>query len=193
MSVSNVIIKRCGVRSSGGRALLAAALFFLCAGQGAAQELKAPGFELNDLEGNPVKFVELLEKGPVMINFWATWCKPCIQELPHLQEIYEKFNDRGVTLLAVSVDSPRSVSKVKSFVSGHNYTFTVLLDPNKDVARKFNVQLFPYTFIVNTSGDIVFKNYGYRPGDEKGIEEKLLSLLGAETAPGKTEEGQESE
>jgi peroxiredoxin len=181
------------VRCLTGGALLAAALLLLWTGRAATQELKAPEIELNDLEGNPVKLVQLLEKGPVIINFWATWCKPCVQELPHLQDIYEKFRERGVSLLAISVDSPRSVSKVKSFVSGHNYTFTVLLDPNQDVARKFNAQVFPYTFIVNTAGEIVFKNYGYRPGDEKNIEEKLLSILESEPAPGKMEEGQQSE
>lgn len=175
------------------RVLLAAAFLFLCTGAGRAQELKAPDFELNDLDGNPVTLFKMLEKGPVIVNFWATWCKPCLRELPHLQDIHQKYKERGVTLLAISVDSPRSLSKVKSFVSGSGYTFTVLMDPNKDAARKLNAHSFPYTFIVNTAGDIVFKNYGYRPGDEKNLEEKLLSLLDGAPPSLEVEKGPEGD
>ncbi|MFQ6104468.1 MAG: peroxiredoxin family protein [Candidatus Glassbacteria bacterium] len=154
-----------------------AAMLYSSPGAATAENLKAPDFTLEKLDGSEAVLSEILKKGPVVINFWATWCKPCIRELPHLQEIYDRYKEAGVSLLAISVDSPRSLSKVKSFINGHNYTFTVLLDPNKDVSRKFNVHLFPYTFIVNTEGDIVFKNYGYRPGDEKKVEQKLLALI----------------
>ncbi len=143
----------------------------------AADPLKAPEFTLEDLDGNTATLHQFTDQGPVIISFWATWCKPCLRELPHMQDIYDRHRERGVNVLAISVDSPRSISKVKSFVSGHNYTFTVLLDTNKDVARKFNAHLFPYTFILNMDGEIIYKNYGYRPGDEKKVEEKVLALL----------------
>jgi cytochrome c biogenesis protein CcmG/thiol:disulfide interchange protein DsbE len=144
---------------------------------GAAEPLKAPEFTLDDLDGNAASLGTFTAQGPVVISFWATWCKPCLRELPHMQELYDRYRERGLSVLAISVDSPRSISKVKSFVSGHKYTFTVLLDTNKDVAREFNAHLFPYTFVLNRNAEIVYKNYGYRPGDEKKVEEKVLELL----------------
>jgi len=161
------------------------AVLLLAAGESTpAEDLKAPDFTAEDLDGNDVTLNKFLESGPVVISFWATWCKPCVRELPHLQEIYDRYKDRGFSMLAISVDSPRSLSKVKSFIKGHNYTLTVLLDPNKDIARQFNAHLFPYTFVISTSGDIVYKNYGYRPGDEKKVERQLLMLLDGESLPG---------
>jgi len=157
--------------------LLGLAVLFAGAGLGMAEDLKAPDFTLQDLDGNELTLYQFVEKGPVVVSFWATWCKPCLRELPHLQELYDEYKEKGVSMLAISVDSPRSVSKVKSFINGHEYTLTVLLDPNKDVSRKFNAHLFPYTFVINGEGNIVYKSYGYRPGDEKKVEKELDALL----------------
>jgi len=173
--------------------VLAAVLFLVGVGKLAADRLKAPDFTLEDLDGEDFSLRESLEKGPVVISFWATWCKPCLRELPHLQEIYNMYRDRGFSMLAISVDSPRSLSKVKSFIKGHNYTFTVLLDPNKDVSRKFNAHLFPYTFVLNTEGEIVYKSYGYRPGDEKKVEKQLLDLLDGRDSAGEQSSGEKSQ
>jgi cytochrome c biogenesis protein CcmG/thiol:disulfide interchange protein DsbE len=164
-------------------AVLAVVLLLAGWGSTPAEDLKAPDFTAEDLDGNNVTLSKILESGPVVISFWATWCKPCVRELPHLQEIYDKYKDRGFSVLAISVDSPRSLSKVKSFVKGHNYTVNVLLDPNKDISRQFNAHLFPYTFVINTNSEIVYKNYGYRPGDEKKVERQLLLLLEGENPP----------
>jgi peroxiredoxin len=171
--------------------VLAAVLILVGVGRPAADGLKAPDFTIEDLDGDNFTLSELLENGPVVISFWATWCKPCIRELPHLQEMYNTYRDRGFSMLAISVDSPRSLSKVKSFIKGHNYTFTVLLDPNKDVSRKFNAHLFPYTFVINTEGEIVYKSYGYRPGDEKKVEKQLLDLLDGQNSAGEQSSGEQ--
>ncbi len=136
-----------------------------------------PDFKLKNLEGERIALSDLLGKGPILISFWATWCKPCIKELPHLQELYEKYKDRGFLVVAISEDAPRSVSKVRSFIAGKRYTFLVLLDDNNSVQRKLNFRAIPYTMLLDKEGHIVHKRMGYRPGDERLLEEEFLSLI----------------
>ena len=142
-----------------------------------------PDFKLKNLEGERIALSDLLGQGPMLISFWATWCKPCVKELPHLQELYEKYKDKGFLVVAISEDSPRSLSKVRSFIAGKRYTFLVLLDENNAVQRKLNFRAIPYTMLLDKEGYIVHKRMGYRPGDEQVLEEKLLPLLEAQEEP----------
>ncbi len=142
----------------------------------------APKFSLKNLEGQRVALDDLLGRGPLLIDFWATWCKPCIKELPHLHDLFLKYRDRGFQVVAISEDSPRSLSKVKSFVAGNKYEFLVLLDENGAVQRKFNFRALPYTVLLDRDGHVIYSRMGYRPGDEQVLEEKLLALLAAEEA-----------
>lgn len=138
----------------------------------------APSFSLENLNGDYVDLKDLISKGPVLISFWATWCKPCVEELSEYEKIYKEFKNKGVNVLAVSIDNERTLSKVKPFVKANNYSFTVLLDPNSDVARKFYVQSVPYTFIVDKKGNIVYSHLGYKKGDEIKVKKILNELSG---------------
>jgi peroxiredoxin len=142
------------------------------------KKLKAADFSLKNLNGEMVKLSELYGKGPIVINFWATWCKPCVKELPHLNQVFLDYRDQEVAVLAISEDSPWSVSKVKSFISGNRYEFTVLLDTNGDVLRKYGLLGTPYTFVLNPQGEILFKHFGYRPGDEVTLRQEIDKALG---------------
>jgi len=174
------------------RALCSAILFILLAGvllippagseEDQAQLPLAPAFSLKNLDGQRVSLDDLLGRGPLLIDFWATWCKPCIKELPHLHELYLKYRDRGFQVVAVSEDSPRSLAKVRSFVAGNKYEFLVLLDENGTVQRKFNFRAIPYTILLDRDGHVIHSRMGYRPGDERVLEEKLLALLEAQEA-----------
>ncbi len=144
----------------------------------------APDFSLKDLDGKRVALSDLLGRGPVLIDFWATWCKPCVKELPHLHDLYLKYRDRGFQVVAVSEDSPRSLSKVKSFVAGNKYEFLVLLDENSAVQRKFNFRALPYTVLLDKDGHVIHSRVGYRPGDERVLEGMFLPLLEAQEAAG---------
>ena len=95
-------------------------------------------FTLQDLEGNDVKLSKLLEKGPVMISFWATWCSPCKEEIKKMFPVYEKYKDRGFTYLAINQDNQKSVSKVKSYINANGYSFPVVLDPDKSVFESYS-------------------------------------------------------
>lgn len=159
------------------------------------RNLKAADFSLKDLKGDMIQLSQLYGKGPIVINFWATWCKPCVKELPHLNQIFLDYRDRGVEVLAISEDSPWSVSKVKSFVAGNRYEFTVLLDTNGDVQRKYGLLGVPFTFVLNPRGEILFKHFGYRPGDEVTLREeieKALATDGGEEAEETSEGGSSS-
>ena len=85
-------------------------------------------FTLPDIDGNDVTLSQLMEKGPVLISFWATWCSPCKEEMKKINEIYNKYKDKGFTYIAINQDNQKSVSKVKAFITAQNYNFVVLLD-----------------------------------------------------------------
>jgi peroxiredoxin len=140
-------------------------------------ESKAPEFALPNIDGKDVKLADLLARGPVVIDFWATWCKPCIKGFPALQQICDKYRESGVTVVAISVDSPKSRSRVSPFIKSQKYTFEVLLDVEGKVAQKYSAVAIPRTVLVSTQGDIVYTSVGYRPTNEERLDEAIQTLL----------------
>lgn len=118
----------------------------------------APDFTLPTLGGNPVRLTNYKGK-VVFLNFWATWCPPCREEMPSMESLYQRLKGRDFEMLAVSIDS-KGEDHVRSFVSKYALTFPVLLDPNKEVYRLYGLTGVPETFIVNKHGDIVLKIIG---------------------------------
>ena len=123
-------------------------------------------FRLKDLKGKQVTLHERLKQGPVLISFWATWCKPCLQEMPHLDDINDTWSERGLTTFAISIDKPRSQSKVRSYIQSKRYKFDVLLDPNEEAFRRMQGQSVPYVVLLKPDGEAQYVKVGYRPGDE---------------------------
>ena len=138
---------------------------------------KAQNFILEDLDGDFVELNELTGEGPLLLSFWATWCKPCIEEMRELNKIYEQYKSDGFNLVAISVDSEKSLSRVKPFIKSKNYDFTVLLDTNSEVARMYYAQPVPYTVLLDPEGTIVYSHLGYKKGDEKEVEKLIQSLI----------------
>lgn len=146
---------------------------------------KAPDFRATDLAGEKVALKDLLGKGPVVVDFWATWCKPCLKELPYVDRIREKYADRGVQVLAVTIDSPKSQSQVKRYIDTHKFGFRVLLDPEQEVFRKLQGKgSIPYVVVLDAEGAIRYQHTGYRPGDENELERVVAELLGDAPDPG---------
>ncbi len=143
----------------------------------AGKESKAPDFTLANLEGKDITLSELLAGGPVIVDFWATWCKPCIKGFPGLQELFEKYKDRGLSVVAVSVDSPKSRSRVGPFIRSKKYSFEVLLDTQGRVAKKYNAVTIPRAVLISPGGEIACATVGYRPSNHEQMEKSLILLL----------------
>jgi len=142
----------------------------------------APPFELRTLEDQKLKLAELRRRGPVVLDFWATWCKPCIAAAPELEALHKAYATRGVTVVGISVDSPRSFSRVRPTVKKLGITYPVGIDEDGSLQEKYGIQAMPTTVIVDTSGVIVHVLQGYRAGAIAALGERLDALL-APAAP----------
>ncbi|MCI4666611.1 MAG: TlpA family protein disulfide reductase [Bacteroidia bacterium] len=137
-----------------------------------------PAKTIKDLKGKSVKASELKnESGPMIISFWATWCKPCLKELNAIADVYDDWKDEtGVKLVAISIDDARAAHKLPSFVNGQDWDYEVYLDENGDLKRAMNVVNVPHTFLLNEKGEIVYQRTIYAPGDEELLYEKIQKL-----------------
>ncbi len=143
---------------------------------------KLPSTELRDLKNNPIMASELANsEGPTVVNFWATWCKPCIQELNSINEVYFDWQDEtNVKLVAISIDDSRNVPKVAPLVNGKGWEFDVFTDANSDFRRAMNVQTIPHTFLLNSDGNVVWQHNGYTPGEEEELFEVIKKVANGE-------------
>jgi cytochrome c biogenesis protein CcmG/thiol:disulfide interchange protein DsbE len=160
--------------------IVASALLMLVVPATAGRNMKAPDFTLTNLGGKEVTLSEVLREGPVLLDFWATWCKPCVKAFPDLQDLYEKYQERGLRVVAVSVDSPKSQARVAPLIKSKSYTFEVLLDTQGRVATKYQVMALPRTLLITPSGEIVYATVGNRPTSHKELEQAILEILPAE-------------
>jgi len=136
-----------------------------------------PDFSLKQMDGARFSISGVLGKKVIVIDFWATWCKPCKKLLKKLDGISREFPDT-VSVLAISTDEPSSFSRVESYVKSRNYHFTVLHDPDSAVSGIFNPSgSIPYTMIIGKNKKIVYTHTGYIPGYEKELREKILELI----------------
>jgi peroxiredoxin len=134
-----------------------------------------PDFKLSDSNNKEIKLNDLLGNGPVLIDFWATWCAPCKKGMVALNKLAEKYD--SLTVVVISIDAPKDIAKAKSYLKSNNYKFIGLYDSDKKLAKKLNVVNPPRTFILDKTGEIVFSHDGYETGTEKLYEAKIRELL----------------
>ena len=139
---------------------------------------KLPNIEVKTLKGDAFNISELDNDGkPIVISFWATWCKPCKKELNNISEVYEDWQkETGVKLIAISIDDTRSMSKVAPYINASDWEYEVYLDPNADLKRVMGVSTVPHTFLINGKGEIVWQHRGYMEGDEEELYEKIIEF-----------------
>jgi thiol-disulfide isomerase/thioredoxin len=141
----------------------------------AQKQYALPTADVQDLKGQTVSTGTLSNGGkPMVISFWATWCKPCIAELSAIHEEYETWaEETGVKLVAISIDDQRNVAKVAPFVNGRGWNYEVYCDPNGNFKRAMSVNTVPHTFLVDGQGNIVWQHNAYNPGDEAHLFEMI--------------------
>ena len=135
-------------------------------------------FELPTLDGGRLKLADALVDGPVILDFWATWCAPCKLAMPAYSELAARYAEHGVKLWAVSWDDPRMHDRIAPYFERAGFTFPALLDADKRVGRGLGVVNLPTTFLVAADGSLAWQHVGYASGDEKALETALRATLG---------------
>ena len=154
-------------------ALLFGILFFLFRATGSGVTM-APDFARPDLRGQLVRLADL--RGQVVVlNLWATWCLPCVKEMPTLEALHRNLSDEGVVVVAVSQDE--DPDKVGSWIAERGFTLPVLLDPGAEVGHDLGVSGYPETFVIDRDGRIVHHHIGYRDWATPDIQQALRRLL----------------
>lgn len=138
-----------------------------------------PQVTLKTMDGKAVR-VDTLSNGgkPFIIDFFATWCKPCNRELDAISEVYEDWQqETGVKLFAISIDQAQNINKVKPLVDNHGWEYDILLDPNGDLKRALGIQMIPFVLVCDGEGKIVYKHNGYTDGCESELIDKVRELV----------------
>ncbi len=137
-----------------------------------------PDVKVKTTDGQSVSTGSFDNNGkPMIISFWATWCKPCILELKTINDEYQDWVDEtGVKLIAVSIDDARNAPKVAPFVAGQGWEYEIYIDENSDFKRAMSVNNVPHTFLVDGEGKIVWSHNSFSPGDEEELFELVQEL-----------------
>ena len=142
-------------------------------------QAQLPAVTLKTIDGATVQTEELSNDGkPFIIDFFATWCKPCNRELSAIAEVYDEWQEEtGVKIYAVSIDQAQNIHKVKPLVDQNEWEYDVLLDPNSELLKALGGQMIPYVVVVDGNGNIVSKHSGYTDGAENELIEEVRKLL----------------
>jgi peroxiredoxin len=167
-------------------ALLVSVLACACAPAGAASAVQAPNggtsrppdFELRTLDGSSVRLSEHLGRQVVLIDFWATYCEPCLRAMPELDKLYAKYKTQGFLLLGVSIDGPDSLLAVRSDVQKLGISFPILLDQDTRVVALYNPKTSaPFSVLIGKDGSVLAKREGYATGAEGTLERDIQAAL----------------
>jgi len=157
------------------RTLVGIALLALAAGSIAVTKQEpAPDFTLKSLEGSNLRLEEYRGQ-VVLINFWASWCGPCRQEMPILDQLHQRYEDTGFAVLGVNVEG--EVSPAKKIVDESKVTFPVLIDEGQKVSELYGLEAMPSTYVVDRDGNVRYVHRGYKPGDESKYVEVVKALI----------------
>ena len=130
-----------------------------------------------DLSGETVALESMLAEGPVILDFWATWCGPCKLAMPAWSRLTDEYAEHGVQLVPVSWDHERMYPRITSWFDKQGFDFSSLVDPGKTGGRALGVVSLPTTYLIAPDGKVVFSHVGYAQGDERLLESELRKVL----------------
>ena len=136
-----------------------------------------PNVIIQTLKNQSINASELTHDGPMVVSFWATWCKPCISELDAMADYHEDLvADANLRMVSISIDNTRTSSRVAPFVASRGWNYDIYIDPNSDLRRAMGVNNVPHTFLLNSNGKIVWQSNRYVPGEEEVLVEQIEAL-----------------
>jgi peroxiredoxin len=140
---------------------------------------QARDFAARDVRGRTVRLSDYLGKQVVLLDFWSTYCEPCLAEMPHLEALYREQQANGFVVLAVAMDGPETVADVPSFAARNGLTFPVVLDEDSHVANVYDPKKSaPFSVLIDRRGAVVRVREGYNPGDERLVADDVRAALG---------------
>jgi cytochrome c biogenesis protein CcmG, thiol:disulfide interchange protein DsbE len=157
-------------------------LFFICLYVHAQEQAlpTAPSFTVRDIGNKLVNTDSLIADGPLIIDFWATWCAPCMAEFRALKKIVKQHKDKNLRVLAINQDAPSEIAKVKQTVKTRRLPFIVAIDKDKSIGQKYHVNALPTLFLVGTDGKVHLRTRGFVSGDGVKLEKEIRDLLQVE-------------
>lgn len=136
-----------------------------------------PVFELKDVDNQWVQYSDVKGEKLTLLDFWATWCQPCLRSIPELNRLYTEFSPQGVSFVGISIDGPRNQSKLKPFVNSLGVEYFILRDVNSEFMSDMNISSVPTLLLLDEKGAVVFLHEGFRPGDEELLREEIQKHL----------------
>ncbi len=140
-----------------------------------AQSVK--NYTLNNTDGEEIRLSEIWGDKLTVLDFWATWCKPCMKAIPELIKLSDEFKEKGVSFIGINDDSPRNSSKVKPLTFSLGINYPVLLDSEQELMNDLLVNSLPTLLIFNKKGDLIYTHTGYSTGDELIIKKEIEKIL----------------
>lgn len=138
----------------------------------------ASDFSGRDLDGKTFRLASHLGKQAILLNFWETWCEPCVAEFPHLRRMYEANKDKGFIMLGIAMDGPETVANVPAFVKRNQLNFPVILDEDSQIAAVYNPKKSaPLSVLIDRTGRITVIREGYNPGDEVYLAKEVARIV----------------
>jgi len=141
------------------------------------KETDFPKVKIQNLKGRSVFVHDVLDNKLTLVNFWATWCVPCLKEMKYLNQFHTTYSEQGFQVIGISIDDTRSSRRVPSVLKSKKVDYPVLLDTEQLLFNRFQSSAMPFSVLVSADGKILWEHTGYIPGDEKKMEEVILSYL----------------
>ena len=153
-------------------------------GSAGKSQVAPPDFELSTVDGRSERLSQHLGKEVVLLDFWATFCEPCLAGMPHLDALYRQHQKEGFVVLGIDIDGPDSVNQVRSTVAKLGVSFPILLDQETRVAGLYNPKVSaPYSVLIGRDGRILKKQEGYTTGSAALLDRDVTDALAARAAP----------
>ena len=144
-----------------------------------------PDFELDTLEGDSVRLSDLVGNRVILLDFWATYCDPCLVAMPHLQKLYDQYREQGFIVLGISIDGPESAASVRSTVAKLRVEFPVLLDDDSRVVAQYNPKTSaPFSVLIGRDGRILAQQEGFTTGNAAALDEAVAEATGGDEDEG---------